>query len=173
MSVPQPRSDSQIGLVWATDMTSARNAASGHGPNLSKRRLKNLVRRLMSKGEATLPLAAAALEISPRSLQRHLKANGISYSDLLNESRYEIARSLLAGTALHIAEIGRTLGYNDPSGFSRAFTRWSGMSPRKFRMALQPPTKPPDHGGIGAIKLLSERYPEHLTFSAGDRLSET
>ena len=135
-------------VYLSTYMTNA-GAVLRKAPRLTKGRLKNLISRLIRRGDATLPSAAAALGISPRSLQRHLKASGIIYSDLLSEVRYEIARSLLVSTALDIAEIAVTLGYNDPSSFSRAFARWSGASPRKFRMGLQPQTKPPNHEEFG------------------------
>lgn len=96
-------------------------------------KLKNIVSELMRFGDTTLPSAASRLGTSPRSLQRHLVASGISYSELVDEVRYEIARSLLASTMLDVAEIGATLGYRDPSSFSRAFMRWSGTSPSSFR----------------------------------------
>jgi AraC-like DNA-binding protein len=96
-------------------------------------KLKNIVSDLMRIGDATLPSVASRVGTSPRSLQRFLIANGISYSELLDEVRYEIARSLLASTRLDVAGIGATLGYRDPSSFSRAFMRWSGTSPSSFR----------------------------------------
>lgn len=100
---------------------------------ISVEKLKNLVNDLMRYGDATLPSAASRLGTSPRSLQRHLVASGICYSEIVDEVRYEIARSLLASTNLDVAGIGATLGYRDPSSFSRAFMRWSGTSPSSFR----------------------------------------
>jgi AraC-like DNA-binding protein len=47
--------------------------------------------------------------------------------------RYEIARQLLEGTRLPLAEIAATLGYSDPSAFTRAFRRWSGHAPAAWR----------------------------------------
>lgn len=102
-------------------------------------RWKNVVSELMRFGDPTLPSAAARLGTSARSLQRQFKENGITYSDVVNEVRYEIARSLLATTTLDVAEIGATLGYRDPSSFSRAFMRWSGMSPKAYRMSAAAP----------------------------------
>ena len=105
--------------------------------NLSIAKLKNVVAELIRLGDPTLPRAATRLQISARSLQRQLESVGITYSDLVDTTRYEIAKSLLGNTKLDIAEVAATLGYRDPSSFSRAFTRWSGRGPREFRNAAR------------------------------------
>jgi AraC-like DNA-binding protein len=103
--------------------------------SISAARLKNVISEVIRLGDPTLPSAAARLGISRRSLQRQLEIQELTYSDLVDEVRYEIARSLLTSTDLDVAEIGATLGYRDPSSFSRAFMRWAGMSPREYRGA--------------------------------------
>ena len=103
----------------------------------SPAKLKNVISELIRCGDPTLNNAASRLGMSPRSLQRRLEAQAITYSDIVDEVRHEIARSLLASTGLDVAEVGATLGYRDPSSFSRAFMRWSGMSPRQFRNSTQ------------------------------------
>lgn len=100
---------------------------------LSHVKLKNIIADSIRAGDFTLPSTAARLCISPRSLQRYLEEQAITYTDLVDETRYEIARSLLESTNLGASEIGATLGYRDPSSFSRAFMRWSGSSPREYR----------------------------------------
>jgi len=45
-----------------------------------------------------------------------------------------LARKLLDTTELHVAEIGREVGYADPFYFSRQLSRVHGMSPRGFRI---------------------------------------
>jgi AraC-like DNA-binding protein len=105
-------------------------------PRLSAAKLKNVICEAIRSGDATLPSVATNLSISARSLQRYLEGNNLTYSDLVDELRYEIARSLLGSTDLDIAEIGATLGYRDPSSFSRAFMRWANMSPREYRSSL-------------------------------------
>jgi AraC-like DNA-binding protein len=56
---------------------------------------------------------------------------------LLDETRYRIARQLLRDTLLGVEELAVTLGYADATAFSRAFRRWSGTSPSRWR-ATQP-----------------------------------
>lgn len=70
---------------------------------------------------------------SPRNLRRLLKDEGRSYSDVLNELRYQLAREYLEGTPLTIQEIARMLGYSEPGNFTHAFKRWSGVSPYRYR----------------------------------------
>jgi AraC-like DNA-binding protein len=106
--------------------------------SISATKLKNVISEVIRLGDPTLPSAAARLGVSCRSLQRQLEIQELTYSDLVDEVRYEIARSLLTSTDLEVAEIGATLGYRDPSSFSRAFMRWAGMSPREYRSASAP-----------------------------------
>jgi AraC-like DNA-binding protein len=101
--------------------------------SISITKLKNVISEAMRSRDPTLPAVAALLKTSPRSLQRRLEIQAITYSDVVDEVRYEISRTLLANTDLDVAEISATLGYKDPSSFSRAFMRWSGVSPREYR----------------------------------------
>jgi len=95
--------------------------------------LRNLIADLARKGHPSIDRAAAHLGLSARSLQRQLEHQGISYSGLVEGTRQEIARGLLHDTTLSIAQVAAMLGYRDPSSFSRAFARWAGCSPRRYR----------------------------------------
>ena len=87
----------------------------------------------MPRERPTLPMAARALNTSPRSLQRTLDRAGISYRDLTKRLELDRARVLLRDTDLRLREISQLLGYRDPSSFSRAFRHWTGVSPRDYR----------------------------------------
>jgi AraC-like DNA-binding protein len=73
------------------------------------------------------------LDISPRSLQRHLTEMGTSYSVLLAEVRLDTACRLLTESELSIAEIAYRLGYSGPSSFSRIFMRLMKIQPAVYR----------------------------------------
>jgi len=103
---------------------------------ISRARLKQIVYELIRSGDSTIVSAAAYLGTSPRSLQRQVETLKLTYSKVVDEVRYELARELLAGRDLEIAKIGASLGYRDPSSFSRAFMRWSGICPRAYRNAF-------------------------------------
>ncbi len=85
----------------------------------------------------TLAQLAAALFMTPRTLQRRLAAEGTGFGALLREVREVRARTLLRRPSLPIEEIAWRLGFHDPDAFSRAFRSWTGMSPSGFRHARQ------------------------------------
>ncbi|MEV6279350.1 AraC family transcriptional regulator [Nocardia sp. NPDC051832] len=76
---------------------------------------------------------AAALHLSGRTLRRQLTAEGHSYRTLLDEVRFTLARELLTGTDLPTAAIADRLGYTEGASFTRAFQRWSGTTPLRWR----------------------------------------
>jgi len=78
---------------------------------------------------------AELLAMSERNLTRQLKAAGTSYSELLARVQQERACNLLRNPGLSVSEIGYRLGYAEPAAFTRAFTRWTGQSPLKWRRA--------------------------------------
>ncbi len=81
----------------------------------------------------TIDNTARRVGMPVRTLQRRLKESGLSYSELVEQTRYELACRLLDMPGAKMAAVARALGYNDPSSFSRAFRRWMGMSPRAYR----------------------------------------
>ena len=71
--------------------------------------------------------------IKPRTLQRRLAQEGITYSSLIDEIRFNTAIPLLNDTDLKLIDIAFDLGYSDPAHFTRAFHRWMGISPSSYR----------------------------------------
>jgi hypothetical protein len=60
---------------------------------------------------------------------------GSSFSRVLDELRRDLSDELLSDRKLSVAEVAFLLGYSEPSAFQRAFRRWRGVSPRRFRVA--------------------------------------
>jgi AraC-like DNA-binding protein len=83
--------------------------------------------------DTCLEAVASELSMHPRTLNRRLQAEGKSFRELVNEARFEVSRQLLAGTRMDITDIALALGYTDPSGFTHAFQRWSGLAPSEWR----------------------------------------
>ena len=81
--------------------------------------------------------AAEALHISNRTLQRRLKSEGTSFMDLLQDTRLQLARKYLRQRSRSVVETSYLLGFSEPSTFSRAFKRWTGMAPAEFRDQAQ------------------------------------
>lgn len=102
------------------------------GPELVERVRKAIGDRLRA-GDPSLETVARELAMSPRSLQRHLRDLGYSYVALVDELRQETAKLYLAQSDVAIAEVSYLLGFSDQSSFNRAFKRWSGSTPHKYR----------------------------------------
>lgn len=79
--------------------------------------------------------AAAVLHMSARTLQRRLEGEGTTFSAIVDATRELVARELLGDPSLALAEIGYRVGFADLASFSRAFKRWVGVSPGRFRSA--------------------------------------
>jgi AraC-like DNA-binding protein len=86
--------------------------------------------------DTSLESVASEMSMQPRTLNRRLQAEGKSFRELINEARFETARQLLAGTRMDITDIALALGYADPSGFTHAFQRWSGVAPSQWRTMI-------------------------------------
>jgi len=87
----------------------------------------------LPSGPPSAPAIASALAMSPRSLQRHLRDEGTSFRDLLQEVRCDVAKSYLRSGTHTVAETAVLLGFGDTTAFSRAFKRWTGVAPSRFR----------------------------------------
>jgi len=77
---------------------------------------------------------ASALAISIRQLQRELQAEGTSFQQLLDKTRQELALRYLEDPKFPIHDIAFLLGFSAPSAFNRAFKRWTGKTPRCYRL---------------------------------------
>jgi AraC-like DNA-binding protein len=76
---------------------------------------------------------AETLSSSTRSLQRRLAKEGLTYSQLLAETRVRVAANRLKNTDMPVGEIAFDLGYTNASNFTRAFRAQTGVSPQVFR----------------------------------------
>ncbi len=104
-----------------------------HGSDFNQEKLLRTVETLIFDGKATIDRAARVLGISPRTLNRRLHRAGTTFSHIVDDCRLNSARTLLASSNAKTYQIAAALGYKDPSSFSRAFTRWTGMTPRQYR----------------------------------------
>lgn len=75
-----------------------------------------------------------ALGLTVRTFQRELTKTGNTFSKLVNEIRFDHAKSRLEDPGTRIADIAFELGYKNPGDFSRAFSQRTGVSPREFRI---------------------------------------
>ena len=76
---------------------------------------------------------ARNLGLHKRTLSRHLKAAGTGFRTVADEVRFGVARQLVADTNIPLAQISAALDFSEPAAFTRAFQRWSGVSPSLLR----------------------------------------
>ncbi len=90
---------------------------------------------LAASGDAGTNLESIArrMNMSRRTLIRRLKEAGTSFGDLLDEHRQQRATELLHDPGYTVTEVGYRLGYSEPANFTRAFKRWFGITPSKYR----------------------------------------
>jgi AraC-like DNA-binding protein len=104
--------------------------------------VRQVVSVLLGRRYPDIQLVAHTMLTSPRTLQRRLRSAGLTYARLVAEARRASAERLLAEPGRTVADVARMLGYSDPAHFTRAFQRWTGISPRAFRAALTGTERP-------------------------------
>ena len=102
------------------------------------RRLVARVEQILAQRGARLGLRCTArlLGVSDRTLTRRLGGQGTSFQELADESRRARAVALLQDPGLTVAEIAYALDYEDAANFGRAFRRWYGTSPGRYRRTV-------------------------------------
>lgn len=96
-------------------------------------RVENLLMSILHTGEANMDLVAARLGVSRQTLLRKLKTEGLTFKELLDSLRHRLALAYLGEKRVSVNETAYLLGFSDPAAFSRAFKRWTGISPRQAR----------------------------------------
>jgi AraC-like DNA-binding protein len=71
--------------------------------------------------------------MSGRTLQRRLAERETSFGELIDQIRFDTAKQLLRDESTSVSNICYELGYENPANFTRAFRRWSGVTPRQHR----------------------------------------
>ncbi len=100
--------------------------------------LRQILPCYMRDGDIKIELVAEILGLSIRTLQRQLAQRGLCYRDLVEQVRFQIALNLLKQRDLKLIDIAIELGYGHAASFTRAFHRWAGTSPKKFRDRMVP-----------------------------------
>lgn len=101
---------------------------------------KNTVQKLvienLSKGQVDIKMISTKLNMSRWTLTRKLKKEGITFQNLVNEVRKNLAANYLKDTDLSVNEIAFLMGYSEMGAFSRAFKTWTGKNPYSYRKEL-------------------------------------
>ncbi len=104
--------------------------------------VENLLMPILHTGDASMDTIAGKLAVSRKTLFRKLKAEGVTFEKVLDELRHKMALEYLRGKKVSVNETAYLVGFSDPTGFSRAFKRWTGTRPRAMRAPNAIPSKP-------------------------------
>ena len=99
--------------------------------------LSSLVRSYLSEGYVSEKLAAELMDTSVRTLKRKLAVSGTSYSKLLDEIRFNVAREYLQRQDMRLIDVAQSTGFRDQANFTRMFRRLSGITPGHFRKLIR------------------------------------
>jgi AraC-like DNA-binding protein len=96
-------------------------------------KVEALIIPILHTGTASIDRIALKLGFSRQTLFRKLKAEGVTFELILDELRHNLAVHYLSGGRVSVGETAYLVGFSDPAAFSRAFRRWTGMSPAEVR----------------------------------------
>ena len=98
-----------------------------------REQVKGTLKRLLAGERPAIEHVARELRLSKRTLQRRLTVDGITFQELMEEARRELAQHYLLHSSLELNETAYLLGYEDANSFFRAFHEWEGTSPGQWR----------------------------------------
>jgi AraC-like DNA-binding protein len=87
----------------------------------------------LSSGEVSEDVMAEQLHMSRRTLQRKLGNADLTFQKLVDDTRRDLAMRHLEDPRHTITDVTFLLGFSQQSAFTRAFKRWTGMSPSEYR----------------------------------------
>jgi AraC-like DNA-binding protein len=93
------------------------------------------VRELLAREDelASLEDIADSLRVSPRTLKRKLADVGVTFSEIRDEHRRQQALLLLDNRDLSVGDVAVRMGYTELTNFTRAFRKWTGLTPQAYR----------------------------------------
>jgi len=115
-------------------------------------RVREVLMRRLECGEPSQEEVAALLSMSSRTLQRRLGESGSTYKEILDQTRHALALSYLGVPENSLSDVTYLLGFSACSSFTRAFRRWTGLSPSAWRArgARNQPRPPSSPGYMAA-----------------------
>ena len=130
--VTTPLATANPELVRISDQVVTDYLAHLDRSDLSMQVQSKLIERLPS-GQVNEEMIASAINVSQRSLQRKLKEQGVSFTQLLEDTRRDLGLQYVRDPQRSFNEIAFLLGFAEPGNFTRAFKRWYGKSPSQYR----------------------------------------
>ena len=132
-SLQRPNTLGDAGITrFIVSHLEAEMAGIGAEPTLV-RQTKDSIARALSEGLPKMADVAGGLGLSVRSFHRRLAEEGASFQTLTEETRRELALGMLQDARYSLSEIAFLTGFSEQSAFTRAFKRWMGLTPARYR----------------------------------------
>lgn len=113
----------------------ARSEAASDWSTRHTGQVRDAIVKMLPEG-AAVEAVSRSLGVSARTLQRRLAEAGTTYGALLDDVRRGLAEAYLSNRGTSIGEVAFLLGFSDQSTFHRAFVRWTGEAPGRFRRRI-------------------------------------
>jgi AraC-like DNA-binding protein len=101
--------------------------------NTAAGRVKLMLAPSLHEGDASAASIARQMGISRQTLFRWLKDEGTDYSSVVNSLRCDLAKQYLQGSGVSLSEVAYLVGFSEGASFTRAFKRWTGVTPSEYR----------------------------------------
>jgi len=101
-------------------------------PESAAKRVEALVARRLGRAEVTIEAIASEMNMSVRSLRRHLAEEGKSFRQILQAHRRVAIEAVLSSNGARLSDLANRMSYSDSAVLSRAFKSWTGLSPRAY-----------------------------------------
>lgn len=134
LATPMPRPDPARGALIEASLRG--RAGYGRGDDFVGL-VREEMRVAIARGHPVLHPLVCHFGTTESSLYRRLRAEGMTFADLLRGVRREVAINLLGEPHIPLSEIAFMLGYSEQSAFTRAFRAWTGVNPSRYRAAMR------------------------------------
>lgn len=128
---PIPTSDPALRMVL--ERLADKQLAALPAPGGIRQDVQTALAAMLPAQALSFERIAEKMAVAPRTLRRRLDREGVTWQQLLDQVREQLAEQYLRDRNLTTTEIAKLLGYNNQASFSNAFRRWTGISLRKMR----------------------------------------
>lgn len=139
LAAPMLRADSRIARAF--ELRAAHLLQKLKRVDATAERVRELVSHHLDSGQVTMAWTARRLAMSVPTLRRHLEAEGTTYREIVDELRRHFAERELRDGSTSVGELAFLLGFANVGAFHRAFKRWTGIAPTRYRVTSR--SEPP------------------------------
>ena len=129
LALPMPPASAEFRQQVAAEVRARRSVILQDFPATVRR----VLRKQLILGPRSMGDIAALLGVHRRTLDRRLQRHGVTYGQLLEAVKRDVARQLLSDTRLQVQQIAESLHFSSAANFATAFRRWTGQTPTQYR----------------------------------------